>query len=106
MSLEETDKLFNLGLVGSRAHVVQSVNARSFGIFHFEDINKSCLSFQKTTMGLVLPSTTREVRRHVKKLSVFERLEWSGAEVLRKSTATLQQTHPSPIFLFASKLLN
>jgi hypothetical protein len=28
--LEETDKVFNSGLVGSRGHVVQSVNARSF----------------------------------------------------------------------------
>jgi hypothetical protein len=58
----------------------------------------------KTTMGLVLPSTATDARRHFKKLSVFEYLERDEAEFLRKTTATLQQLPQARFFCFVLSL--
>jgi hypothetical protein len=75
MSLEEEDKLFNLGFVGLRAIWSSQSITLFFGSvspFNFEDINKSCLRLQKTTIRLVLPSNLE--RSLVLRRSQFRRL--------------------------------
>ena len=68
------------------------------------NISKSSLRFQKTTVGLVLPSTARDEGHHSKNLSVFERLERGEAEFFRKSTATYNTTGPIWIFCFVQTI--
>ena len=66
--------------------------------------SESSLRFQKTTVGLVLPSTASDVRWYQKTLSVFECLEPDEAKFLKKSTATLQQLLRARFFSFVLSL--